>query len=79
MDVHQYLKELHEERRRIDRLIERIENWVAGAGRETTELPRFDSRRGRKPGMTAEEKRAISERMRKYWAERRRRERAGPD
>ena len=44
-----------------------------GRGRKTTEAPargRKRARRTRKP-MTAAQKKAVSERMRKYWAERR--------
>ncbi len=58
MDVHKTLRELHEEKRRLDRLIARL---------EATSIP---SRRGRK-AMSAAEREAVSLRMKEYWAKKR--------
>ncbi len=58
MDVNKTLRELHEEKRRLDRLIARL---------EATYVP---SRRGRK-AMSAAEREAVSLRMKEYWAKKR--------
>jgi hypothetical protein len=70
MDVLKYLRELHEERTRIDRVIVQMESLLAGDSRSSPK-PVRPSRRGRKPGMTDAERHAISTRMRKYWAAKR--------
>jgi hypothetical protein len=67
MDVYRYIQELYEEKKRLDRAIETLEALVEGK-----EPPSNHSgRRGRRPGMTEEERRKISERMQRYWAQRR--------
>ncbi len=60
MDLKEILKQLYAERKRVDRIIQRLEALEESSG----------SRRGRK-SMSAEERRQVSERMRRYWAERR--------
>lgn len=66
MDLHKAIRELLAERERIDQLISMLEEMVRDQ-RTAMDEPK---RRGRK-GMTAEERRKVSERMRKYWASRR--------
>ncbi len=66
MDLYKTIRTLHEERERLDRLITSLEQLQADGPAEI----RTRHRRGRK-GMGAEERRQVSERMRKYWAGRR--------
>jgi hypothetical protein len=65
MDLHKYLRELYEEKRRIDRVIRSLEELLE---QQLTAPAESLRRRGRRPGMSEEERRHISERMRKYWA-----------
>jgi len=64
MDVYVILNELYAERRRIDRVLARLENRQRAEARNS-----FN--RGRK-SMSAEERARVSERMRAYWSARRR-------
>ncbi len=67
MDLNKIISELLEERQRLDRLVASLEQIEA-------ELPHSkvarESRRGRK-SMDAEGRAAVSERMKKYWENRR--------
>jgi hypothetical protein len=63
MDVNKALRELHEEKRRLDATIAALE---ARLGNRT----RTHRRRGRK-SMSAEERQEVSRRMSKYWEARR--------
>lgn len=63
MDVNKALRELHEEKRRLDLTIAALE---ARLGNGT----RTHRRRGRK-SMSAEERQEVSRRMSKYWEARR--------
>lgn len=65
MDLYKIIGDLVEERNRIARIIESLEEAV-GAGESA--VPR--KRRGRK-SMDAKARREVSERMRRYWAKRR--------
>jgi hypothetical protein len=65
VDLYKTIRVLHEERERLDRLIASLEELKTTGAVEPK--PR---RRGRK-GMSAEERRQVSERMRNYWAQRR--------
>ncbi len=68
MDFYKAIRELLEEKKRLDRLIAELEALEkAGDGTNGT-APR--SRRGRK-SMSEEEKLQVSERMRRYWEARR--------
>ena len=67
MDIWKYIGELYEEKRRLDKLIASLEEMQDNPLRPAQQ-PR---RRGRKPGMTEDERRAVSERMKRYWSERR--------
>ena len=70
MDLYKALSELHEEKKRLDRAISRVEYRLA----MLSEVPRR-SKRGRK-NMSSEERRQVSERMTAYWAARRARSEA---
>jgi len=67
MDVIKALRELHEEKRRLDRVIGALEATLeAQAGNRLTQK----TRRGRK-SMSAEERIEVSRRMSEYWAAKR--------
>ncbi len=66
MNIAETLRELHAEKQRIIRVIETLETLCA----EGQSNLRAASTRGRK-FMPVEERRQVSERMRKYWATRR--------
>jgi len=67
VDWYVAIRELHEEKKRLDRLIAALEAIANGESPEgTSSLPR----RGRKT-MSAEERKQVSERMKRYWAGRR--------
>jgi len=65
MDLFKTIKELQEEKRRIDVLIEILEQRLACSG--SSPAP---GRRGRK-SMSEAERKEVSRRMRAYWAARR--------
>jgi hypothetical protein len=64
MDFSKALRELHQERQRLDKLIANLDALKRGT------QPGKPPRRGRK-NMPPEERRIVSERMRAYWARRR--------
>jgi len=63
MDLHRILGELHAERQRLGRIIQTLEELHSRA----IDPPK---KRGRK-GMDADARRAVSARMKRYWAARR--------
>jgi arylsulfatase A-like enzyme len=69
MDLYKAIQELYLEKERLERVIASLEELqrTASAAPENPPLPR---RRGRK-SMTSEEREEVSERMKKYWAARR--------
>jgi len=64
------LSRLKVEKQRIDQQIEAIEGALKLNGSRAEKEERRSSRSGRKP-MSAAERRAVSRRMRAYWAKRR--------
>jgi hypothetical protein len=66
MDLSKTIAELYQEKTRLDRVIASLEQL----GVETFPVPVDGPRRGRK-FMSPEERHEVSERMRRYWAERR--------
>ena len=64
MDFWEAVRQLHEEKRRLDEAIAILEALLRGE--EIKPAPR----RGRK-SMPPEERRAVAERMRRYWEQRR--------
>jgi len=65
MDLSKTIAELYAEKTRLDKVIASLEQL----GVESFPVPMTASQRGRK-FMSPEERREVSERMRKYWAER---------
>ncbi len=68
MDLYKAIRTLHDERKRLDKLIESLE-LVQARGTVSDGL-RLAPRRGRRK-MSMEERQQVSERMRRYWASRR--------
>ncbi len=68
MDFYSAIRELLEEKKRLDRLISTLEAMENGTI-EASDLTAV-RRRGRK-AMSEEERREVSERMKRYWAARR--------
>ncbi len=66
MDVHEIIRQLYEERERVDHAIRSLEELLAKEASGDTAR----KRRGRK-SMSQEERRQVSKRMRKYWEDRR--------
>jgi hypothetical protein len=64
MDIEKLIRELEEEREQIDRAISVLEGISTASAAPT-------ARRGRK-SMSDAERKAVSKRMRDYWAKRRR-------
>ena len=67
MDIHKIIQELHEERARLDQVIQSLESL---SGEENSTGENRVERRGRK-SMSQAERLQVSQRMRKYWASRR--------
>lgn len=61
LDLQAMIRGLRQEKEKLERIIAGLEAMQNG-----TPAPRFE-RRGRKKGMSEEERREVSERMRKYW------------
>ena len=74
MDLYKAIRTLYEEKDRLDRLIQSLEQLQARG--ETNPHPPMRARRGRKK-MTAAERQEVSARMKKYWASRREHSPAG--
>ena len=64
MDVEKILRECYRQKELLERTIDLLEELLS------SESPKPSKRRGRK-NMGAEERREVSERMKKYWANRR--------
>lgn len=75
MDLYKAIRTLNDERKRLDELIESLEELRARG--DTREPPVIRPRRGRKK-MTASERLEVSRRMKKYWAARRHQPEGGP-
>lgn len=69
MDVREALKQLYAEKERLENVIASLESLLRDEEGGTSP-PVATSRRGRK-SMGAEERQQVSERMKKYWAKRR--------
>ncbi|HWQ53633.1 MAG TPA: hypothetical protein VN442_08110 [Bryobacteraceae bacterium] len=71
MDLYKAIRQLYEERERLDRVIASLEELQKAPTVDAAGSPEpAVKRRGRKT-MSAEERREVSERMRQYWANRR--------
>ena len=67
MDLHKTIRALYQQKEKLERVIASLEELQHTAG---AVAPQAGSRRGRK-SMLAEERAEVSERMKKYWAGRR--------
>ena len=67
MDLQRAIRELSKEKEKLERVIAALESLAASGG----DGQERESRRGRK-SMGAAEREQVSERMRRYWATRRR-------
>ena len=73
MDLYKAIRELYAEKQRLEEAIASLEDLTGSKGSMASfqlEALRGKKRRGRK-NMPAEERRAVSARMKKYWAQRR--------
>ena len=71
MDLYRAIRDLYSEKKRLEEAIASLEQLLeAKAASEPVNLAALKKRRGRK-SMPPEERRKVSERMRKYWAARR--------
>jgi hypothetical protein len=69
MDLYKAIQELYLEKERLERVIASLEELQRTAG-AVPEPPAPPRRRGRK-SMTSKERQEVSDRMKKYWAARR--------
>jgi hypothetical protein len=70
MDLYKAIRELHEERKRLDQVITSLEEFQKRADEQLAEIG-VKKRRGRK-SMDAEAREEVSQRMKEYWAARKR-------
>jgi hypothetical protein len=73
MDLRTTIRELYEEKQRIEEAIASLEELIGAKGRPATHAraeSQRQERRGRK-SMSPEERREVSSRMKRYWAKRR--------
>jgi hypothetical protein len=71
MDLYKAIQDLYAEKEKLERVIASLEELQQVGGSVAT-LPGTGKRRGRK-SMDAKERQEVSERMKKYWANRRKR------
>jgi seryl-tRNA synthetase len=69
MDLHKTIQDLYAEKEKLERVIASLEELQRAADANSQVMGR-SKRRGRK-SMGAEERQEVSERMKKYWAGRR--------
>jgi len=72
MDLYKTIQELYAEKEKLERVIASLEELQKTSG-VIPVLPRVGNRRGRK-SMGAKERQEVSERMKRYWANRRKRQ-----
>ena len=70
MDLYKAIQELYAEKEKLERVIASLEELQRTAGAAPLPTAKPARRRGRK-SMNSEERQEVSERMRKYWAQRR--------
>ncbi len=73
MNINKVIRELYEEKQRLDRVISSLEEMQRDAAAENAPLP--EKKRGRK-SMDNQARREVSERMKRYWSARRKQEQA---
>ena len=72
MDLYKAIQDLYAEKEKLERVIASLEDLQRAAGGGIPPMPKSGKRRGRK-SMDAKERQEVSERMKKYWANRRKR------
>jgi len=70
MDLYKAIQDLYAEKEKLERVIASLEELQRTAAATTPLLPKGAKRRGRK-SMGTRERAEVSERMKKYWANRR--------
>ena len=70
MDLYKAIQDLYAEKEKLERVIASLEELQRTAGSVPVLFAKPAKRRGRK-SMSSEERQEVSERMRKYWATRR--------
>jgi hypothetical protein len=75
MDLTKAIRELHAEKVRLEKIISSLEELLAGNAEPAVSTGK---RRGRK-FMNSQARKEVSERMKKYWAERREHQTSGSD
>ena len=70
MDLYKAIQDLYAEKEKLERVIASLEELQRASGTLPVLPPKTGKRRGRK-SMSSEERQEVSERMRKYWAGRR--------
>jgi hypothetical protein len=76
MDLYKAIQDLYAEKEKLERVIASLEELQRSAG-SVPVLPKGMQRRGRK-SMNAAERQEVSERMKRYWAGRRKPEPQNP-
>ena len=71
MDIYGAIRELEQEKKRLDGVIGSLETLMAEGGNPSTVLQMKPRRRRGRKEMNPDERLAVSERMRKYWEARR--------
>jgi len=74
MDLYKAIQDLYAEKEKLERVIASLEDLQRAAGGGVPPSPGSGKRRGRK-SMGSDERQEVSERMKKYWAGRRKPER----
>ena len=77
MDLYKAIRDLYAEKERLERVIASLEE-LQRKGATAPESSKPGKRRGRK-SMSAGERKEVSERMKKYWASRRRKSGRSPN
>lgn len=70
MDLYKAIQELYAEKEKLERVIASLEELQRSSGATPMPTPKPTKRRGRK-SMSSEERQEVSERMRRYWEQRR--------
>ena len=70
MDLYKAIQDLYAEKEKLERVIASLEDLQRAAGGGIPPAPGTGKRRGRK-SMGPDERQEVSERMKKYWARRR--------
>jgi hypothetical protein len=78
MDLYKAIQDLYAEKEKLERVIASLEDLQRAAGGGIPPSPGAGKRRGRK-SMGSDERQEVSERMKKYWASRRKSTEDGAD